>query len=106
MICIPTGIKWNPGYRMNTFLSLVPRSSLGRDYKIREPNVISIIDADYYNNKSNEGEIFINLLNEGNAFCQINAGEKFIQGIIQQYLITSDDNTTTVRTGGFGSTGK
>ncbi len=107
MITIPTGIKWNPGKdNMDKYLSIYPRSSLGRDYSLREPNIVSIIDADYYGNESNEGHIFVNLKNEGTSdrFCVIEAGKAYAQGIIQAYYKVDDDNATGVRSGGFGST--
>jgi dUTP pyrophosphatase len=106
VITIPTGIKWNPEDRMDMVLSIYPRSSLGRDYSLREPNIVSIIDADYYGIESNEGHIFINLKNEGqNGPVKIPARTAYAQGIITQYFTTSDDFTTSIRTGGFGSTG-
>jgi len=113
LITIPTGIKWTSmeldnGILTNQyFLSIYPRSSLGRDYSIREPNIVSIIDEDYYNNKSNEGHIFINIKNEGtNGPCLIKKGTAYAQGIIQRYYMIDGDHTTKTRTGGFGSTTK
>ena len=43
---------------------------------------------------------------EGFADLHINAGDRIAQGIFIPYLITDDDDTTDVRKGGFGSTGK
>jgi dUTP pyrophosphatase len=116
IITIPTGIKWKPARRYDSgnhsvdipfFLSIYPRSSLGRDYSLREPNIVSIIDADYYGNISNEGHIMINIKNEGtNGSCKIEAGRAYAQGIIQRYYVTDDDDVTATRTGGFGSTNK
>ena len=40
------------------FLGIYIRSSLGFKYNIRMCNQVGIIDADYYNNKDNEGHIF------------------------------------------------
>jgi dUTP pyrophosphatase len=73
---------------------------------VREPNIVSIIDADYYGNITNEGHIFINLKNEGNAYFQCKDGMGYVQGIIQPYLKVDGDNVETIRTGGFGSTTK
>ena len=36
----------------------------------------------------------------------IKAGERVMQGIFKKYLITDNDNVTSIRTGGIGSTGK
>ena len=63
-----------------------------------------IIDADYYNNAGNEGEIFLQLINLSPFNIQIKKGEAIGQGIILPYGITSDDAATGERIGGFGST--
>lgn len=65
-----------------------------------------IIDADYYNNSDNEGEIFLQVFNLSPFNLQIKKGEIIGQGIILPYLITEDDSATGERTGGFGSTSK
>lgn len=111
MITVATGIKWTSGrfdasaQEDNYYLSIYPRSSLGRDYSLREPNIVSIIDQDYYNNASNEGIIHVNLKNEGtNGVCVIPAFHAYAQGIIQKFFLTDDDHTERIRKGGFGST--
>ena len=111
MITVATGIKWTSGrfdasaQEDNYYLSIYPRSSLGRDYSLREPNIVSIIDQDYYNNASNEGIIHVNLKNEGtNGVCVIPAYHAYAQGIIQRFFLTDDDHTERIRKGGFGST--
>ena len=65
-----------------------------------------IIDADYYNNPDNEGEIFFQLINLSPYNIILKKGEKIGQGIIKQYLTTEDDTATGDRLGGFGSTTK
>ena len=65
-----------------------------------------IIDADYYNNPDNEGEIFFQLINLSPYNIILKKGEKIGQGIIKQYLTTEDDAATGDRLGGFGSTTK
>lgn len=108
VITIPTGIKWNAGLEKDCkFLAIYPRSSLGRDYCLREPNIVSIIDADYYGNETNEGHIMINLKNEGtNGEVKLHRGDAYAQGIIQMYFLAEEEPVTAVRTGGFGSTNK
>lgn len=108
VITIPTGIKWNAGIEKDEkFLAIYPRSSLGRDYCLREPNIVSIIDADYYGNENNEGHIMINLKNEGtDGPVNLKQGEAYAQGIIQMYFLAEEEPVTAVRTGGFGSTNK
>ena len=65
-----------------------------------------IIDADYYNNPDNEGEIFFQLINLSPYNIILKKGEKIGQGIIKPYLTTEDDTATGDRLGGFGSTTK
>lgn len=64
-----------------------------------------VVDADYYNNADNEGEIaglFYNMLDED---VVLEAGDKMMQGIFVKYGTTDDDNAEGERSGGFGSTG-
>lgn len=63
-----------------------------------------IIDADYYNNIDNEGEIFFQLINLSPFPIKIKKGEAIGQGIIKNYLTTEDDISSGERIGGFGST--
>ncbi len=102
-ITIPTGIRceMNDGW----VLTLHMRSSLGFKYFLGLANLTGIIDADYAH-ADNEGHIMAKLVNKGNQPVDINIGEKFVQGIFLQYGITTDDDATGERTGGFGSTGK
>ena len=64
------------------------------------------IDKDYYNNPSNEGEIFLQVMNLSPFNVLIKKGEAIGQGIIKPYLTTEDDNASGKRIGGFGSTSK
>lgn len=63
-----------------------------------------IIDADYYNNKDNEGEIFFQIINLSPYAIQIKKGDKIGQGIFLPYYKTDDDAAEGTREGGFGST--
>ena len=63
-----------------------------------------IIDADYYNNPDNEGEIFFQMINLSPYDIQLHKGDIIGQGIIKPYLTTEDDNASGKRVGGFGST--
>lgn len=94
--------------RYNEYLSLKVRSGHGFKASIRLANVEGIIDADYYNNPSNEGEMFIKLRNPYDKIFTIPAGEAMAQGIFMQYLIADDDAETVGgdRVGGLGSTSK
>ena len=99
---VPTGIKCklDPG----TYLELSVRSSSPLKYWLVLANGVGIIDADYYNNPDNEGEIFFQLINLSICDLQIHKGDRLGQGIIKPYLTTDDDAACGQRTGGFGST--
>lgn len=101
---IPTGIRAK--IEDNWVLMCYPRSSVGFKYGISMVNTIPVIDSDYYDNKNNEGHIFIKLKNCGEREFICNEGDKIVQGIFTPFGITEDDNTITERTGGIGSTGK
>lgn len=103
-IKIPTGIRCK--MQENYVLLLFPRSSLGFKYRLGLDNTVGVIDADYYN-ALNEGHIFIKITNNSkDKILNVKQGEGFAQGIFIQYGITVDDEVTTLRTGGFGSTNK
>ena len=82
------------------------RSSHGFKYSVRLANSTGIIDADYFNNQSNEGECFIKLHNQGDKELVIKSGEAMAQAIFTTYLTTDDDSDTVGgnRDGGIGST--
>jgi dUTP pyrophosphatase len=82
------------------------RSGHGFKYSVRLANSTGIIDADYYNNEKNEGEIFVKLHNQGDKELVIPVGEAMAQLMFQKYLITDNDVDTVGgdRKGGFGST--
>ena len=100
---VPTGIKVD--LEPDKVLMIAPRSSIGIKHGIRMTNTQGYVDADYYNNEGNEGHIFIELENTSHLTFVCKKGDKFAQGIIIQYFKTEDDDATTVRTGGIGSTG-
>ena len=101
-IKIPTGIK----VQMNKdeFLGIYVRGSIGFKYNVRMCNQVGIIDEDYYNNRDNEGHIFIRLQNEGDDVVSFKKGDRIAQGIFQKYYIVDNDNVMEKRKGGFGST--
>ena len=102
---IPTGIK--AIYPEDETLMLFVRSSMGFKYNIRLCNQVGVIDADYYDNKDNEGHIFIKFFNPTNEDYKINIGDKIAQGIFSKFLTVDDEEEITAeRNGGFGSTGK
>lgn len=101
---VSTGVKCqlDPGY----YLELSPRSSTPLKYWLVMANSVGIIDADYYNNPDNEGEIFLQLINLSPFNIQLHKGDVIGQGIIKKYEVTNNDTATGERLGGFGSTSK
>ena len=68
-------------------------------------NGVGIVDADYYENPENDGEIGILLLNTGNTPIRIPYGEVIATAFITNYILVSGDLHGGKRNGGFGSTG-
>lgn len=68
------------------------------------PNGVGVIDADYYNNPDNEGEIMGLFINIGKNDYHIHKGDRIMQGIITSYAVTENDQAQGKRNGGFGST--
>lgn len=86
-------------------LLLLPRSSLGFNYGFRLLNGTGVIDADYFNNKKNEGHIIVGC--RVDKALSLKQGDKLCQGIIVPYVYNKhDEEIDTKREGGIGSTGK
>lgn len=102
---IPTGIRVY--IEENYVLKLYPRSGLGFKYRLQLNNTVGIIDSDYYYS-DNEGHIFAKITNDSNEAktVEIKTHTGFMQGIFVEYGITFDDDVTSIRNGGFGSTTK
>lgn len=102
---VPTGIK---AYMQDDeVLILANRSSGPLKRRLILPNGIGVVDADYYDNPSNEGEIFFQLINYGLTDYHIKKGERIGQGIFMHYLAADNEETPAAkRQGGFGSTKK
>lgn len=111
-IVMPGGKKWfRTGIKAymqeDEVLLCVPRSSLGFKHGIRLSNGTGVIDSDYYNNETNEGEIQVSLHNTSDKEFVIKKGDKIFQAIFVNYLTVDDDKPQSEkRTGGIGSTGK
>ena len=102
-IKMPTGLK--AYMQPDEVLFAYPRSSLGFKYYCRLANTIGVIDADYYNNKGNEGHIWVKIRNESEKEMTIERGEAICQLIFQKYLLADGDSFDgEERTGGIGST--
>lgn len=93
---IPTGIKAN--MKGDEVLFLIDRSSQGFKYNVRMCNQVGVIDKDYYNNKDNEGHIWIRLQNEGDKDYIVKKGSGIIQGVFMKYLtIDNEEENNTER---------
>lgn len=103
-IVIPTGIRVH--IPEDYVLVIVPRSGLGFKYGFRLSNSVGVIDSDYYHS-SNEGHIQVSAsITIPDTQLTVNPGDRICQGIFLPYGITRDDNCSSTRDGGFGSTGK
>ena len=100
---VATGIKCQ--LADDEYLELSVRSSCPLKYWLMLANGVGIIDADYYNNPDNEGEIFFQIINLSPYNIKLQKGDRIGQGIIHKYYKTEDDAATGERVGGYGSTG-
>lgn len=92
---VPTGIK--SYFDKEEVLLLVVRSSMGFKYNIRLCNQVGIIDSDYYNNKDNEGHIWLMIQNEGEEEYNFKKGEAIVQGLFMKYLTTKSDKSINIQ---------
>ena len=124
-IKIPSGIKCNidTGWVMMCY----PRSSYGFNWRLQFDNTTPVVDSDFYNNEFNEGHIAFQITNDSkrppvskinhitgervvmpdpDSIAAIKQGDRICQAVFTIYGLTKDDNTTNIRTGTSGSTGK
>ena len=85
-------------------LILNVRSSMGGKFMLA--NTQGWVDSDYYNNTDNDGNIGIFLKNISNESQKLEKGSRIAQGMFIKYLTVDNDNVTTKRVGGFGSSGQ
>ena len=100
-VMIWTDIKANMYY--DNVLMLFVRSSMGK-HPVIIANGTGLIDADYYSNKDNDGNIGFRLLNLGKTPYEIKVGDRIGQGVFLKYGTIKNDNAIGTRSGGFGST--
>ena len=101
MVMIWTDVKTHMYY--DNALIIIPRSSMGK-HPIMISNTVGLIDSDYYGNESTDGNIGFRLFNLGTTPYEIKAGDRIGQGVFIKYGTVKDDNTSSERKGGFGST--
>ena len=91
-------------FNSNEVLMIFVTSKMGKKH-IMLANGTGIIESDYYNNISNDGNLGIRLINLGKEDYCIKVGDKIGQGVFTYFLTVDDEEEiTNVRTGGFGST--
>ena len=103
IVYVKTGVKAK--FPEEVALLLLNRSSNPKKKGLELANGVGLVDADYYNNPDNEGEIAFAFKNTRDDIVVIEEGEKLGQGMFVPFFITNDDNVENERTGGFGSTG-
>lgn len=97
IVKLPTGVK--SYFEDDETLFIIVRSSTGFKYNIRLVNQVGVIDADYYNNKDNEGHMFIKIQNHSEKELKFKAGDTIVQAIFLKYLTTNDDNNLNIERG-------
>ena len=116
---IPVEVVLQPGEKKLVFsdvkaymegdevLKLYPRSGLSTKRGVILANIVAIIDADYVDNESNDGNIGLCLWNTSDQVVFLEAGERVCQGVFVKYQIIDDDAPIKDdRQGGFGSSGQ
>lgn len=104
---VHTGVKAN--MEPDEYLEIVNRSSGPKKMGLILANGVGVIDADYYSNKENDGEIGFLFYNIGFKDKTIKVGDRIGQGIFHKFLRPYDESKglrikDVVRSGGFGST--
>ena len=99
---VSTGVKCY--LEEGRYLELSVRSSTPLKYWLVLANGVGIIDADYADNPSNEGEIFFQVINFSPYPIQLKRGDIIGQGIEKEYKMLKGAVAGGERTGGFGST--
>ena len=82
----PTMVKTCVKVKMpdDEVLLLFNRSSNPSKKKLCLANGVGVIDADYYNNPDNEGEISVQLINFSTETIKLKKGDKIAQAIIRK----------------------
>ncbi|MFW5747060.1 MAG: dUTP diphosphatase, partial [Nanoarchaeota archaeon] len=103
---IKTGIK--AYFQKDEVLYLFPRSSWANTHGVTLKNGVGVIEADYYDNPDNEGELIVMLYNRSDVDFSIKKGDRFCQAVFQKVLHVDGDTLENGdgRQGGMGSTGR
>ena len=92
----------------NDVLLLYNRSSNPSKRGLVLANGVGVVDADYYGNPDNDGEIMMEFYNITDKDVVINAGDTIGQAVLTNFIHPASGYTIVnkKRTGGFGSTDK
>ena len=105
-VLVHTGVKAD--MYEDEVLELYNRSSNPKKLGLVLANSVGVIDRDYYNNPSNDGDIMFAFYNFKPWDTKIAKGTRIGQGVFKKFLRPEKglfvENET--RSGGFGSTGK
>lgn len=100
---VPTGLK---AYCQEDECYVLLNRSSGPKKGFIMSNSIGLIDADYYENETNDGHFFFQYYNFNTEDLVIKKGDVIGQVMFLKYLTVDHDEASGVRTGGFGSTDK
>ncbi len=98
---IPTGLK---AYCQPDECYFVLNRSSGSGKGIVLANGLGLIDADYYQNPSNDGHFQVLVFNVLDHDLEIKKGDRVAQVVFQKFLTVDGDDASGERKGGFGST--
>ena len=104
-VLVHTGVK--AFMEDDEVLELYNRSSNPLKRGLVLANSVGIVDADYYNNPANDGEIMFAFYNFSDSPVKLCVGDRIGQGIFKKFLRAEEGYTLKrqERSGGFGSTG-
>lgn len=98
---IPTGLK---AYCQPDECYWISNRSSGAGKGIVMGNGVGLIDADYYENPTNDGHFYLVVFNVSDHDLHIKKGDRIAQVCFQKFLTIDDDDASGQRQGGFGST--
>jgi len=103
---VPLGVKAH--FNEDEMLNIYPRSSFAKKTGLILANGVGVVEADYWENESNDGELCACFYNLKDEDVEINPGDKVCQAVIVPILRAQNgvEILNEKRTGGFGSTDK
>lgn len=104
-VMVHTGIK--ASMEEDEVLELYNRSSNPKKMGLILANGVGVVDADYYSNSDNDGEIMFSFYNILPWSVTVKVGDRIGQGVFKKYLRPEEGLRVkdVERVGGFGSTG-